>query len=364
MIEHSAFPSEEWGSAPLEKAPLVTVVVPVWNGGDYIDDLFESLSRQTKRDVELLFVNDGSSDDTLEQLQKKEKTSPFRVRIFSQENAGVSAARNVGMQEAKGEYITFLDVDDILAPNAFDVIFEAVTKGATEGTDVQAVLFESARVSYEEAKSVEPGVGTFEKKSGQELLQRLLENPTRYGVYNLCMKRSLIEEYGISFPAGYKYYEDYDFLYRSFAVLDTIETFSGTLYQYVQRPGSAVNKFQPERYNDLSLMEKLIPWFEEHAPSFVPPFKQWGVSRLYWSVLWQSTFALADKPSFLQFAKDTNAKRQLSMLGGFPDKKVRLSASLFLKSPAMFRLLARKAAGSRTMIEPVSYEVLRPQLRL
>ena len=90
----------------------VSVIMPVYNGAEFLEVSVDSVARQTLKDIELICVDDGSEDNSLEILGKLNEKYPF-IRILTQENQGSGKARNYGMDEAKGEYISFLDADDI-----------------------------------------------------------------------------------------------------------------------------------------------------------------------------------------------------------------------------------------------------------
>ena len=102
---------------------LVSIIIPAYNTAPYIHRAIESSLRQTHSSVEVLVIDDGSTDDTLEVARPfAEKDS--RVRVYHQENKGVSAARNCGIREAKGEYLVFLDSDDWLEDDAVETLLE------------------------------------------------------------------------------------------------------------------------------------------------------------------------------------------------------------------------------------------------
>src|SRR5690606_18456015 len=88
----------------------ISVIIPVYNGEKYLENCIKSLQNQTLKEIEFIFINDGSNDNTLSILKKYENDP--RIKVFSQINKGVSAARNKGIQKATGEYIGFLDCDD------------------------------------------------------------------------------------------------------------------------------------------------------------------------------------------------------------------------------------------------------------
>jgi len=108
---------------------MVSVIIPVYNGERYLEDCVQSVLTQTCRDLELLIVDDGSGDSTWD-LCRKLAERDGRIRLFHQENAGVSAARNLGLEKARGKYILFVDADDLLMPNAVQILRDTAEAGA------------------------------------------------------------------------------------------------------------------------------------------------------------------------------------------------------------------------------------------
>jgi len=106
---------------------LLSVIVPVYNGEAYIDRAMEGILSQTLKALEVVAVNDGSEDGSLEKLREWEKKD-VRVRVINQENKGVSTARNVAMHRASGTYMTFLDIDDYLEKDAYEKLVDTVKK--------------------------------------------------------------------------------------------------------------------------------------------------------------------------------------------------------------------------------------------
>ena len=89
----------------------ISIIIPVYNDGKYIQKSIESVLNQSLEDIEIICVNDGSDDDSLQILNKLSKENN-RIKVFNQENQGPAIARNKGIQESNGEYIGFLDADD------------------------------------------------------------------------------------------------------------------------------------------------------------------------------------------------------------------------------------------------------------
>ena len=100
--------------------PKVSVIIPCYNAGEWIDEAVDSVLSQTYKDYEIIIVNDGSSDPlTQEKLRSYESSS---IQVIHQENKGPAAARNTGIRSARGEYILPLDADDMLVPDLFGEI--------------------------------------------------------------------------------------------------------------------------------------------------------------------------------------------------------------------------------------------------
>lgn len=105
--------------------PKVSIIIPVYNVEKYLQRCIDSLRAQTYTNTEMIFVDDGSADSSYQILQQAEKTDS-RIRVFSQENAGPSAARNLGMDHSTGEYIMFCDSDDTVEPTWTEKMVEAI----------------------------------------------------------------------------------------------------------------------------------------------------------------------------------------------------------------------------------------------
>lgn len=101
----------------------ISVIIPVFNGEKTIGETINSISNQTFQDIEIIIINDGSTDTTLEII---EKISDSRIKIFSYPNAGLSASRNRGISQAKGEYISFIDADDLWTPDKLESQWQAL----------------------------------------------------------------------------------------------------------------------------------------------------------------------------------------------------------------------------------------------
>lgn len=111
----------------MSDTPLISIVIPVYNGEAFIKETLRSVLRQTYKNLEIIVVDDGSKDGTALIVKRIVAEDP-RVRYLYKENQGQSAARNRGLEEARGKYVSFLDADNILLPRACETLVDAVKK--------------------------------------------------------------------------------------------------------------------------------------------------------------------------------------------------------------------------------------------
>ena len=128
--------------------PKVSVILPVYNVGPYLDESLCSLENQTLKDIEIIAVNDGSTDNS-EEILKKHLVKDHRIHYFSQENQGQSAARNLALKHATGDYIYFMDSDDIIDHDTLETCYNYI-----ERTKADFIFFDGEIMLEEGAKSI------------------------------------------------------------------------------------------------------------------------------------------------------------------------------------------------------------------
>lgn len=162
---------QTWRSAIPQ--PVVSIVIPAYNVGNFLQDTLLSVQNQTWKDFEVICINDGSSDDSLEIIKKFTK-SDKRFKIINKKNEGVSSARNDGMKVAQGKYIMFLDGDDYLHPYAMATALAAI---ARSGADV--CRFGYKKVAIDEKIECKPiAKGEYCKVINQPELEYIRERPS------------------------------------------------------------------------------------------------------------------------------------------------------------------------------------------
>ena len=113
---------------------MISIIVPVYNTAPYLPQCLDSLVNQTYRDIEIICVNDGSTDNSPDIL-KAYAERDSRILVIHQENLGLSGARNKGLESARGEWVMFVDSDDWIAPDMYEKLYHHLTE---DGSDIAA----------------------------------------------------------------------------------------------------------------------------------------------------------------------------------------------------------------------------------
>lgn len=171
---------------------MVSIIIPAYNASSYIDHIFTCLMRQTYSNLEIILVNDGSTDDTFDKGLKYAQADT-RVRIINQQNAGVSAARNRGLEEAHGEYICFIDVDDLVMDDYIETLFHAALQGQCDVVCCGCIQT-TGSYSLEESGTYPTVKRNRLITEPRDLLSDYCKNDEQYGcvVWAKILKRSLV----------------------------------------------------------------------------------------------------------------------------------------------------------------------------
>lgn len=220
----------------MEQQPLVSVIVPIWNGEKYLAQCVESVLGQSLRDMEIILIDDGSTDGTwalMEQLARSDE----RIRTLRQENAGVSEARNAGIEMSRGRYIRFVDADDLLPEDSMRLLVEAARQD-----DCDLVL--AAYTEVLGRKRYYRDLGKCEDLvDNDEFLRRLerLSNSFYYGVlWNKLFRGDVIRERRVRFVSGLGWGEDFAFVMGYLAHAERIRYTMAPVYDYRRNPKGAV----------------------------------------------------------------------------------------------------------------------------
>lgn len=233
--------------------PLISVIVPVYNGEEYLANCIESIENQTYRPLEVVIVNDGSVDDT-EEVCKQLAETYDNVRWITLPDLGVSAARNAGMDEAKGDYITFVDADDRIRPQMLQVLYEALIHSDSEVCGCGFASWKTQREWELLEKSFPAQIEEAVVYTKKEFLkQQILEGNSR--CWSKLYDTRFLEENDLQFQEGLTIGEDMLFLVQMLPYVKKIAEVDFQGYGYYQNPQGAMNR----RFND-SYMNQIKCW--------------------------------------------------------------------------------------------------------
>lgn len=211
----------------MRNQPKVSIIIPVFNGEKYIRRSIESVLKQTYPNIELIIVNDGSTDKTAEILKCYQKTA----KIINKQNTGVSDSRNIGIKHATSEYVMFLDADDEITVDAISYCIKTM-----QNTGADIIRFNGQLKYNNKAKKIklplDEGIYTKDK-----LLSEILSGKIPSFACFLFMRTELAKK--VFFPKNISYMEDYPFTINLISHSQKIYLSSKPLYIYYQEPTSA-----------------------------------------------------------------------------------------------------------------------------
>lgn len=178
---------------PIINQPLVSIIVPVYNVEEFLEDCIKSLITQTYKHLEVILINDGSTDASLEICEKYSNNEP-RVKLVNQANCGVSVARNTGLEVASGELILYIDSDDFISYNTLEILVKNLVKNNSDICIFDRLFW---YYSKNRKKQFKLAAG-YSKSHLKEVL--LVDDIHLYSPCTKLYKRSLLKD--IEFPAG------------------------------------------------------------------------------------------------------------------------------------------------------------------
>ena len=201
-----------------------SIIIPIYNAEATLRRCLDSLVGQQFSDYELLLINDGSTDDS-DAICREYANTYSCVRYFAKENGGVSSARNLGLEQAKGEYILFVDSDDYVADNYFAAISAAV-----KDTSPDLLLFGYCNLGD---KSAEWSTGEFYESTETGVAKQVSSALRRYlfsSLWNKVFKREIINEYQLEFKSDLDIGEDQTYVFEYTMNIKTIASITDILY--------------------------------------------------------------------------------------------------------------------------------------
>lgn len=221
--------------------PLVSIIIPIYNVQDYLEQCLVSVARQTYRDLEILCIIDGGQDDSAGIAQDFAAAEP-RCRVLTQPNQGLSVARNNGVRAAAGQWVFFLDADDWLADDAIEALVVAAPR------DGRATISGAVMEYWEESGTTKPYIKPQKRRLGVLHLQRGDFFAVEPVAWNKLYPRELVAQ--TPFTPGLVH-EDLDFYWRAFAEFPEVIAIPQVVVFYRRRSGTLSRQSSyAENYQD------------------------------------------------------------------------------------------------------------------
>lgn len=222
----------------------LSVIIPLYNTKEFISDCIDSVLNQKLKNLEIIVVDDGSTDGSLD-VARMYSENFSNIKVFTQERKRQGAARNLGLKQARGEYVAFLDSDDLVPSDAYSSMVDTARDSSSDMVIGILQSFKGLRTWFGLAVHRDEFVRVIEKTSISEM-PTLLSNTS---ACNCIIKRSLIVENGLFFPEKSSG-EDLGFIVRAYLVSKAITVLPKVVYKYRAREGSRTARIDPSFFQD------------------------------------------------------------------------------------------------------------------
>ena len=246
------------GFMNMNECPMISVIVPVYNCQKYIGECIQSVQQQDYQNIELLLIDDGSTDRSGE-ICDRYSSDDCRIKVVHKENGGVSSARNLGLELCKGEYVMFLDSDDSITSNCVSVL---IGYALQYSADIVAGQTVDSSVPWKEIFDISQWEGT------EGLIQSLHDNPFTYSAWGKLYRTSFVGE--VRFNEQYKINEDSLFVFELLCKQPSFIAVKEKIYCYRNNPDSASREaFSPKYFDIISVSKRKLDTIEKQYPEFI-----------------------------------------------------------------------------------------------
>ncbi|WP_186828071.1 glycosyltransferase family 2 protein [Knoellia locipacati] len=250
-------------------APVLTIVVPVFNVEEYLPATLRSLAPSLGPEVELVLVDDGSTDDSLRTGQRVlDELGVTAYRLLRLDNGGVSVARNVGLRAATGDYVLFLDGDDQVSPNFFATVRAAL---APATHDIVCWRYRSAaRDGASQHAPAPAGTPVVRSLTGADAFEEFLGGRLDVWTGSAAYSRTFLERSGVTFTEGCVAGQDREFIHKAFGVAASVAHVDATCSFWIQRTRSITHSFNIRRFDAVEAHRRAFDFLEERSVDVGP----------------------------------------------------------------------------------------------
>ena len=230
---------------------LISAIIPVYNSEEYLEECIKSLINQSLKEIEMIFINDGSRDNSLSILEKY-KDIDKRIKIINQTNSGPSNARNNGLKIAKGEYISFIDSDDWIDSEMFKTMYVNAKINNSDVVICDMKMIENENELY--IRGIQCDTDVFDKnKIQQTIYTSLLSNSQFNSMANKIYKREILKTNNIKLDAKIFYAEDWLLNMEFFKHCNKATYINRCFYYYRRGHESSSSKYKDDTFEKVGL---------------------------------------------------------------------------------------------------------------
>lgn len=308
---------------------MISIIVPVYNVEKYIKNCLDSIINQTYKDLEIILVDDGSTDNSGVICDEYASTDN-RIKVIHKENGGQSSARNLGIKSANGEFIGFVDSDDTIELEMFELLYNAI-----QGTDIAIC---GHNVVYDNCKKTNSN--SEEKFLNEESLWEQIFGKLNNAVWNKLFKREYLEN--IKFDLNFAHGEDLLFNIMYLKKAKTGMLVDKPMYNYYKRGDSiTTGKFTRRKLKEIESKDEALRLVSEIYPRMIPIAEKYcfrarmNISRKIYKIKEENDYKL-EIDEYRNYIK--NNYKKVKKILRFKEK---LEVKVFLSSKFLYRLLVK-----------------------
>ena len=329
--------------------PLISVIVPVYNAAGYLNACLRSIAAQTYTNLEILLIDDGSSDGSAALCDAMAETDA-RFRVIHKPHAGVAAARNAGVAAVRGDFFGFVDSDDMIRPGMFARLYELISES---GADLAACQCISEPYTEESADAVAAGTGGRSSRilGRREAVLLFLkgESRVRSVLWNKLYPRSFLKV--MTFPEGVVY-EDNEVTLKALLEARTVAVTDEILYLKRDRRASIINTRSASNARDFVRSAETVASLAREAFPSDKEIKQTADERVLWTKLvnWKRLQLFSDEESRAlagQFRASALQSPHEIIRQVIRHPRLTKTLFMFVFAPRLYRVLYRMRAKRR-----------------
>lgn len=306
-----------------KKQPEISVIIPVYNYAEYITDAIVSVIEQTFTDLEIIVVDDGSTDGSAETAERILINADFPYKIVTKPNEGNGAARNTGIDLCSGKWIYFLDADDFLHPDALNTLINAVND-----TCIDISFYCYCNVFSRTVKYDKIATPTVTKYSRDEIEVLFLKRKVLVNVCSALYPADLLKN-EVRFN-NIRFSEDQYFIWELLTHISNAVYINAPYYYYYRHSGSIMTASKKD-----AIISAYYAFKEHPTISKSPLLTRFMLSRWVFGSI-RTGAKILDYSDWIDVCNKTEAQKHMNNLLSFPDLRVRIAAFLFTISKKIF----------------------------